>query len=166
MRPDSADLFRALLLSTVLAQEHFFSDFLSLRLTNKTQKVTMMMFTGVVSETSTSASAADLMNLQRHPLSEWPSISLQGCQGAGGECQLASVLQQFQRCPLERSCSRCCKNDCMAINLPAAMPRSNRRMPACERSPAIPTPTLSKGSCSQCWKKLASLLPQEKFCYG
>ena len=58
-------------LSTVLAQDHFFSDFLSLRLTNKNHKLTMMMSVGAASKISTSASAAALMILPRQPLSEW-----------------------------------------------------------------------------------------------
>ena len=33
-------------LSTVLAQDHFFSDFLSLRLASETHKVSMMMVLG------------------------------------------------------------------------------------------------------------------------
>ena len=41
-------------LSTVLAQDHFFSDFLSLHLTSKTHKVTMMMLLGVGSRNSNS----------------------------------------------------------------------------------------------------------------
>ena len=41
-------------LSTVLAQDHFFSDFLSLHLTSKTHKVTMMMLVGVGSRNSSS----------------------------------------------------------------------------------------------------------------
>ena len=44
-----------LVLSTVLAQDHFFSDFLSLHLTNKTHKESMMMLVGVGSKTSPSA---------------------------------------------------------------------------------------------------------------
>ena len=50
-------------LSTVLAQDHFFSDFLSLHLTHKTHKVAMMMSVGVASKISPSALAADLMVL-------------------------------------------------------------------------------------------------------
>ena len=47
-------------LSTVLAQDHFFSDFLSLHLTTKTHKASTMMRSGVDSKTSPSASAADI----------------------------------------------------------------------------------------------------------
>ena len=36
-------------LSTVLAQDHFFSDFLSLRLTKKNHTLTMMMSVGAAS---------------------------------------------------------------------------------------------------------------------
>ena len=57
--------------STVLAQDHFFSDFLSLHLTIKTHKASMMMRSGVGSKTSPSAAAADLMNRWSPPLSEW-----------------------------------------------------------------------------------------------
>ena len=60
-------------LSTVLAQDHFFSDFLSLHLTTKTHKESMMMLSGAGSKTSTSAHAADLMKRWSPPLSEWPS---------------------------------------------------------------------------------------------
>ena len=58
-------------LSTVLAQDHFFSDFLSLHLTSKTHKEPMMMLLGVGSKTSPSAFAADLMNRWSPPLTEW-----------------------------------------------------------------------------------------------
>ena len=58
-------------LSTVLAQDHFFSDFLSLRLTKKNHTLTMMMSVGAASKISVSASAAALMILPRQPLSEW-----------------------------------------------------------------------------------------------
>ena len=58
-------------LSTVLAQDHFFSDFLSLRLTKKNHTLTMMMSVGAASKISVSASAAALMILSRQPLSEW-----------------------------------------------------------------------------------------------
>ena len=60
-------------LSTVVAQDHFFSDFLSLHLTTKTHKESMMMLSGAGSKTSTSAHAADLMKRWSPPLSEWPS---------------------------------------------------------------------------------------------
>ena len=60
-------------LSTVLAQDHFFSDFLSLHLTTKTHKESMMMLSGAGFKTSTSAHAADLMKRWSPPLSEWPS---------------------------------------------------------------------------------------------
>ena len=60
-------------LSTVLAQDHFFSDFLSLHLTTKTHKESMMMLSGAGSKISTSAHAADLMKRWSPPLSEWPS---------------------------------------------------------------------------------------------
>jgi hypothetical protein len=43
------------ILSTVLAQDHFFSDFLSLHLTNKNHKEPMMMPLDVTSMTSSSA---------------------------------------------------------------------------------------------------------------
>ena len=46
--------------STVLAQDHFISDFLSLHLTTKTHKASTMMHSGVDSKTSSSASAADI----------------------------------------------------------------------------------------------------------
>ena len=58
-------------LSTVLAQDRFLSDLLSLHLTSKTHKVSMMMVSGVDSLTSLSAHAADLMNHRGPPLSEW-----------------------------------------------------------------------------------------------
>ena len=45
---------RLLSLSTVLAQDHFFSDSLSLHLTSQTHKVTMMMLLGVGSRNSNS----------------------------------------------------------------------------------------------------------------
>ena len=82
-------------LSTVLAQDHFFSDFLSLHLTTKTHKESMMMLSGAGSKTSTSAHAADLMKRWSPPLSEWPSslarasnspvtpLKAQGCVGSG-----------------------------------------------------------------------------------
>ena len=41
--------------STVLAQDHFFSDFLSLHLTSKTHKLAMMMSEGAASKISLSA---------------------------------------------------------------------------------------------------------------
>ena len=68
LRPVSS---RSLRLSTVLAQDHFFSDFLSLRLTKKNHTLTMMMSVGAASKISVSASAAALMILSRQPLSEW-----------------------------------------------------------------------------------------------
>ena len=58
-------------LSTVLAQDHFFSDFLSLHLTIQSHKDPMMMLLGVGSRISPSANAADLMNQWSPPLSEW-----------------------------------------------------------------------------------------------
>ena len=58
-------------LSTVLAQDHFFSDSLSLHLTSKIHKDTMMMLLGMDSKTSTSACSADLMKVGSQPLSEW-----------------------------------------------------------------------------------------------
>ena len=64
------------LLSTVLAQDHFFSDSLSLHLTSKTHKVTMMMLTAVEPKTFTSASAADLMKVRYvSPQTEWDTPS-------------------------------------------------------------------------------------------
>ena len=54
-------------LSTVLAQDHFLSDFLSLHLTSKTHKVSMMMVMGVDSKTSSPALAADLMSGRSPP---------------------------------------------------------------------------------------------------
>ena len=55
--------------STVLAQDHFFSDCLSLHLTSKTHKVSMrMVLHGVGFKTSCSATAADLMNTRSPPL--------------------------------------------------------------------------------------------------
>ena len=54
-------------LSTVLAQDHFLSDFLSLHLTSKTHKVSMMMVMGVDSKTSSTALAADLMSGRSPP---------------------------------------------------------------------------------------------------
>ena len=59
--------FQHLLLSTVLAQDHFSSDFLSLHLTSKTHKVSMMMVMGVDSKTSSTALAADLMSGRSPP---------------------------------------------------------------------------------------------------
>ena len=70
-------------LSTVLAQDHFFSDFLSLHLTSKTHKVTMMMLLGVGSRNSNSGWTADLMNHASPPLSEWhwqASLNSQECK--------------------------------------------------------------------------------------
>ena len=62
------------LLSTVLAQDHFFSDFLSLHLTTKTHKASTMMHSGVDSKTSSSASAANIYeSFSGRPLSEWRS---------------------------------------------------------------------------------------------
>ena len=58
-------------LSTVLAQDHFFSDFLSLHLTIKTHKVSMMMLMGVGSWICSSAPAADLMTRWSSTLTEW-----------------------------------------------------------------------------------------------
>ena len=52
------------ILSTVLAQDHFFSDSLSLHLTSKTHKVTMMMLTAVEPKTFASASVAVLMKVR------------------------------------------------------------------------------------------------------
>ena len=60
-------------LSIVLAQDHFFSDFLSLHLTTKTHKESMMMLSGAGFKTSTSAHAADLMTYWSPPQSEWSS---------------------------------------------------------------------------------------------
>ena len=57
--------------STVLAQDHFLSDFLSLHLTSKTHKVSMMMVLDVGTRTSSSACAADLMSVRCPHLSEW-----------------------------------------------------------------------------------------------
>ena len=48
-------------LSTVLAQDHFFSAFLNLHLTIENHKESMMMQRDLVSKISSSASAADLM---------------------------------------------------------------------------------------------------------
>ena len=59
------------MLSTVLAQDHFFSDFLSLHLTIKTHKVSMMMLMGVGSWICSSALAADLMTCWSSTLTEW-----------------------------------------------------------------------------------------------
>ena len=86
-------------LSTVLAQDHFFSDFLSLHLTTKTHKESMMMLSGAGSKTSTSAHAADLMKRWSPPLSEWPSFFSGTCQQLTreaskslGTCQLRHGL--------------------------------------------------------------------------
>ena len=66
---------RLLSLSTVLAQDHFFSDSLSLHLTSQTHKVTMRMFMGAGSWiTSPQLHAADLMTFWSSPLSEWPAL--------------------------------------------------------------------------------------------
>ena len=66
---------RLLSLSTVLAQDHFFSDSLSLHLTSQTHKVTMRMFMGAGSwTTSPQLHAADLMTFWSSPLSEWPAL--------------------------------------------------------------------------------------------
>ena len=68
-------LERLLCLSTVLAQDHFFSDSLSLHLTSQTHKVTMRMFMGAGSwTTSPQLQAADLMTLGSSPLSEWHAL--------------------------------------------------------------------------------------------
>ena len=53
--------FDALGLSTVLAQDRFFSDFLSLHLTVKIHRVAMMMLVSVMPYISHSAVAAVLM---------------------------------------------------------------------------------------------------------
>ena len=58
-------------LSTVLAQDHFFSDFLSLHLTIKIHDGAMMMHEGVCSITSCSAFAAVLMFVWSTCQSEW-----------------------------------------------------------------------------------------------
>ena len=63
-------------LSTVLAQDHFFSDSLSLHLTSKIHKDTMMMLLGMDSKTSTSACSADLMKVRSQSLSEWHYLEL------------------------------------------------------------------------------------------
>ena len=54
--------FQHVFLSTVLAQDHFSSDFLSLHLTSKTHKVSMMMVLGGGFQITPSALAADLMS--------------------------------------------------------------------------------------------------------
>ena len=63
-------------LSTVLAQDRFFSDFLSLHLTIKIHKVAMMMHVSVMPHISYSAPAAALMPVGCTRLSEWPEPCL------------------------------------------------------------------------------------------
>ena len=80
--------------STVLAQDHFFSDFLSLHLTSKTHKVTMMMLLGVGSRNSNSGFTADLMNHESLPPSEWHT-------GTGSHSQGCEIMQKlFDGLPL------------------------------------------------------------------
>ena len=59
--------------STVLAQDHFSSDFLSLHLTIKSHKDSMMMVLGGGYQISPSACAAGLMLHRSPPLTEWLS---------------------------------------------------------------------------------------------
>ena len=90
-------------LSTVLAQDHFFSDFLSLHLTTKTHKESMMMLSGAGFKTSTSAHVADLMTHWSPPQSEWffwhvsathqrPDETLRDASISGCSCKLTWLV--------------------------------------------------------------------------